>query len=157
MTELDKIIDTIVTLRASLTSRRGGAGTSPRSGLLRAHVEHCILDLQRLLSHLIAAPDAVLDMRRRAGCALTGDGVSQPCQLRWQGSLVTATPLPSRMTGIDRRSRYSPFRKSAAALLQVGSRRTSDRPCFANGADIAGARSNVLSVFRPGSSTSVPA
>ena len=60
MTELDKIIDTIVTLRASLTLDAEALDLAEKR-LLRAHVEHCILDLQRLLSHLIAAPDAVLD------------------------------------------------------------------------------------------------
>ena len=60
MTELDKIIDTMVTLRASLTLDAEALDLAEKR-LLRAHVEHCILDLQRLLSHLIAAPDAVLD------------------------------------------------------------------------------------------------
>jgi hypothetical protein len=64
MTELDKIIDDIVTLRASLTLDVE-ALTLAEKRLLRAHVEHCILDLQRLLSHLIAAPDAVLDSAGR--------------------------------------------------------------------------------------------
>lgn len=66
MTELDKIIDNVTTLRASLTVDVETLALAEKR-LLRAHVEHCILDLQRLLSHLIAAPDAVLDSSRGQG------------------------------------------------------------------------------------------
>lgn len=68
MTELDKITDSIVALRASLALDMDALGIAERRQL-RAHVEHCILDLLRLLSRLIAAPDAVLDgaWEREAG------------------------------------------------------------------------------------------
>ena len=72
MTELDKIIDTIVTLRASLTLDAEALDLAEKR-LLRAHVEHCILDLQRLLSHLIAAPDAVLDSAGGQDIVSNGD------------------------------------------------------------------------------------
>lgn len=72
MTELDKIIDTIVTLRASLTLDAEALALAEKR-LLRAHVEHCILDLQRLLSHLIAAPDAVLDSAGGQDAVSNGD------------------------------------------------------------------------------------
>lgn len=72
MTELDKIIDAIVTLRASLNLDADALALAEKR-LLRAHVEHCILDLQRLLSHLIAAPDAVLDSAAGQDAVSTGD------------------------------------------------------------------------------------
>ena len=61
MTDLDKIIDSVVTLRASLNLDTKLLETAERR-LLRAHVEPCMLDLQRLLSHLIAPPDAPLEV-----------------------------------------------------------------------------------------------
>ena len=60
MTDLDKIIDSVVTLRASLNIDLEPLTNADRR-LLRAHIEHCTLDLQRLLSHLIAPSDAALD------------------------------------------------------------------------------------------------
>jgi len=60
MTDLDKIIDSIVALRASLAIDSDTL-TIAEKRLLRAHVEHCTLDLQQLLSQLIAPSDALLD------------------------------------------------------------------------------------------------
>jgi hypothetical protein len=59
MTDLDKIIDSVVTLRASLAIDTETLTVADRR-LLRAHVEHCTLDLQHLLSKLIAPSDALL-------------------------------------------------------------------------------------------------
>ncbi|MFA6113437.1 MAG: hypothetical protein WC729_05580 [Sphingomonas sp.] len=60
MTELDKIIDSVATLRESLDLDTKTLTVAERR-LLRAQVEHCTLDLQRLLAQLIAPSDAVLD------------------------------------------------------------------------------------------------
>jgi CO dehydrogenase/acetyl-CoA synthase epsilon subunit len=60
MTDLDKVIDRVVKLRASLNIDLTALTTADKR-LLRAHVEHCTLDLQQLLAQLIAPSDALLD------------------------------------------------------------------------------------------------
>jgi hypothetical protein len=60
MTELDTIIDRVATLRESLDLDTKTLTVAERR-LLRSQVEHCTLDLQRLLAQLIAPSDAMLD------------------------------------------------------------------------------------------------
>jgi hypothetical protein len=60
MTELDIIIDSVATLRESLGLDTKTLTVAERR-LLRSQVEHCTLDLQRLLAQLIAPSDAMLD------------------------------------------------------------------------------------------------
>lgn len=72
MTDPDTIIRHIATLRASLNLETEPLEMMERRAL-RAHVEHCMLDLQGLLSRLIAGPGFDLDAIGASGAGRRRD------------------------------------------------------------------------------------